>query len=197
MYYDQQRQLLQGYLKGTAGTFRAPPEPRLPVFHPHRPPNEHHEVLGATPNCAVPDTKSDSLLNTPQRTCGAPPIGTTHTPAAVHHARWEQHPLVPTPMRWPHNLQAPLSWLAGRHPLVANRQQLTHNPITPHFSSNSSRNSSPISLRSFLTSAVTIRVNNHPVLDTSLHGMLEDGRNLGAQQTTNSKQSRPAYVEDL
>ena len=55
--------------------------------------------------------------------------------------------MVPTPMQWPPQSQAPLSWLAGRHAVVANHQPLsripTHTPNTLRKPSKSSRSSLP------------------------------------------------------
>ena len=206
-HYDQQRQLLQRHLKGTAETPRAPSEPKPSDARLHKPPKGSHEVRSATPNRAVSDTKAYPLPSTPQRTSGAPPIGGQPPTHNIHNCSSEPLALGAAPIGAYPNAVAtqPASTpeLAGGAPPIggqppaAHTHTPTHTPNTPQSASNSARNSSPISLTSCLTFAVTTRANNHPVSDTSPLGMLEDGRNLGALETTNSKRSRPAYAEDL
>ena len=201
-HHDQQRQLLQRYLEDTAKTSRAPSAPKPPDAHQHKPPKESHEVCNATPNRTDADNKAHPVPSTPQHTSGAPSIDGQPPKYSTHNCSSEPLALGAAPSgAYPNAVASqPLSWLAGRHPVVANHQPLTHTPThTPNtllHPSNSSRNSSPTSPISCSTFAVITRANNHPVSDTSPPGMLEDGRNRGALVTTNSRRSRPAYAKD-
>ena len=200
-HYDQQRQLLQRHLKGTADTSRAPSAPKPSDAHQHKPPKGSHEVRSATPNRADPDNKAYPVPSTPQRTSGAPSIDGQPPKYSIHNCSSEPLALGAAPIGAYPNAVAtqPASTpeLAGGAPPIGGQPPAAythtpaHTPNTPQPPSNSSPNSSPTSPTSCSTFAVTTRANNHPVSDTSPLGMLEDGRDLGALVTTNSKRSRP------
>ena len=150
-HYDQLRQQLQKHLEDTGNKSCAAPAPKPPDAHQHKPPQEDQEARNASPHRPNPANTAHPQPRIPQHLSGAPssdgrPKKTRTTPGASP-LHWEQHPVVPTPMQWTPLSQSLLSGPAGRHPVVANHQPLshipTHKPHTRRKPTNSSLSSLP------------------------------------------------------